>query len=72
MSVYSETINDLGFDPMAPGPEINQWEPWPMPSWTMREAWEKILGRTDLTVWTVENAQQLNQILASGVDRDEQ
>lgn len=60
MSIYSELVDDWGFDPMAPGPEIPQWRPW-----SMRGAWEAVLGRTDMTVWTADNARQLNQLLVS-------
>lgn len=63
MSVYSELINETGFDPMAPGPVIEPWQPW-----TLRGAWEIVLGRTDMTVWTMDNAQQLNRLLVEQVE----
>lgn len=58
MSVFSELVNECGFDPLAPGPEVPQWQPW-----TLRGTWEIILGRTDMTVWTQENVRQLNRLL---------
>lgn len=58
MSVYSELIDEMGFDPFAPAPEIPAWVPW-----TLRGTWEVILGRSDLTVYTRDNAKQLNRLL---------
>lgn len=59
MSVYLELINETGFDPMAPGPEIEPWQPW-----SLRGTWEILLNRTDFTVWTRDDARNLNGLLA--------
>lgn len=59
MSVYSELIDESDFDPSAPGPQLEPWQPW-----SLRGAWETLLGRTDMTVWTVREAAQLNGLLS--------
>jgi hypothetical protein len=59
VSVYDELVNETGFDPTAPGPQLDPWVPW-----SLRGAWEILLGRTDMTVWTAREAQRLNQLLS--------
>lgn len=59
MSVYSELMDEWGFDPTAPGPVIPDWQPW-----TLRGTWEILLRREDMTVWTRDNVRQLNQLLS--------
>lgn len=61
MSVYSETMDELEFDPTAPGPELEEWVPW-----TVRGAIEVLTGDRDRTVWTEHHVQELTHILSLG------
>lgn len=59
--IYDEIVNEYGFDPEAPAPEILTWEPW-----TMRGAMECVTGRSDITDWTRGNSQFLQKLLLAG------
>ena len=58
MSVYSELIDETGFDPAQLGPQLEPWQPW-----SIRGAWEILLGHPDVTKWTLSHGQALRDLL---------